>query len=86
MHFNINSKSNIMHPLQVILFLLVIKTFIVNIKRIMIKIIKFLFFQDGVTAIEYALVAFLVAVVIVAAVTALGNQVLNLFNTVVAAF
>lgn len=40
----------------------------------------------GVTSIEYALIASLIAVVIVVSVDAVGDQVLILFEKVVAAF
>jgi pilus assembly protein Flp/PilA len=40
----------------------------------------------GTTAIEYALIAGLIAVVIVAAVTAVGTGVNNLFNAVATSF
>lgn len=36
--------------------------------------------EDGVTAIEYALIASLIAGVIIAAVTLLGGNISNLFN------
>jgi pilus assembly protein Flp/PilA len=49
------------------------------------KIVKFIKDEGGVTAIEYALVAFFIAVVIVFAVTALGNQLWNLYNNIAAA-
>ncbi len=38
--------------------------------------------EDGVTAIEYALIASLIAIAIVGAVTALGGQLKALFNAV----
>ena len=38
--------------------------------------------KRAVTAIEYALIAALIAVVIIAAVTTLGNNVANTFNRV----
>jgi len=38
--------------------------------------------DDGATAIEYALIASLIAVVIISAVTFLGTQVSNTFNEV----
>ncbi|MBS0333905.1 MAG: Flp family type IVb pilin, partial [Proteobacteria bacterium] len=41
---------------------------------------------SGTTAIEYALIASLVTVAIAAAVGAVGQQVLSLFNKVAAAF
>lgn len=50
------------------------------------KLSAFLAEQDGVTAIEYALIGALIAVVIVASVTLLGGAVVSLFNTVAAAF
>ncbi|MDX1485979.1 MAG: Flp family type IVb pilin [Alphaproteobacteria bacterium] len=37
--------------------------------------------DDGVTAIEYGLIAALMSVVIIAGVTALGNEVESTFNT-----
>ena len=42
------------------------------------------FFQDenGATAIEYGLIAALIAVVIIAAVTALGTKVSSTFDTI----
>jgi pilus assembly protein Flp/PilA len=46
------------------------------------------FFRDqrGVTAIEYAFIASLVAVVIVTAVTTLGSRLSGLFNSVASGF
>jgi pilus assembly protein Flp/PilA len=41
--------------------------------------------EEGVTAIEYGLIAALIAVVIIAAVTAVGGGVRNTFNAVAAA-
>ena len=41
--------------------------------------------QSGVTAIEYGLIAALIAVVIIGAVTALGTSVQSTFSTVAAA-
>lgn len=43
---------------------------------------QFLRDEEGVTAIEYALIAALIAVVIIAAVTFVGNEVSDTFNTV----
>jgi pilus assembly protein Flp/PilA len=40
--------------------------------------------KRGVTAIEYGLMAALVAVVIIAAVTLLGKNLTNVFNTIAA--
>lgn len=42
--------------------------------------------NSGATAIEYALIAGMVSIVIVGAVTNVGSQVSNLFGRVVAAF
>jgi pilus assembly protein Flp/PilA len=39
--------------------------------------------ESGVTAIEYGLIAALISVAIVAALTAVGGQLNTLFNTVV---
>jgi pilus assembly protein Flp/PilA len=41
--------------------------------------------EAGVTAIEYGLIAALVAVVIIAALTTLGGQLTNTFNSVAGA-
>jgi pilus assembly protein Flp/PilA len=38
--------------------------------------------EDGVTAIEYGLIAALIAVAIIAAVSAVGGSLTQLFNTV----
>jgi len=38
--------------------------------------------ESGVTAIEYGLIAALIAVVIIAAVTNVGQDLVNIFNTV----
>ncbi len=43
---------------------------------------RFIKDQAGVTAIEYGLIAALIAVVIITAVTSLGTKVSNTFNTV----
>jgi len=40
--------------------------------------------EDGVTAIEYALIASLIAGVIIAAVSLLGGNISTLFNTLAA--
>jgi len=45
---------------------------------------RFMKDESGATAIEYGLIAALVAVVLVTAVTALGNQLSAVFNNVVA--
>ena len=49
------------------------------------KLRKLLRDEDGVTAIEYALIAALIAVAIVATVTALGLKVDDIFSQVTAA-
>lgn len=41
---------------------------------------KFIREEDGVTAIEYGLIAALIAVVIIAAVTLVGTQLRSVFN------
>jgi len=43
---------------------------------------RFLKNEDGATAIEYGLIAALIAVVIIVAVTAVGTQLSGTFNTV----
>ncbi|KAB7741873.1 Flp family type IVb pilin [Nostocoides sp. F2B08] len=42
--------------------------------------------EGGATAVEYAIMASLIAAVIVGVVTTLGNSVVALFNSAVAAF
>jgi pilus assembly protein Flp/PilA len=44
-----------------------------------VKLMKFLRDEDGVTAIEYGLIAGLIAVVIIGGVTLLGNKLQGLF-------
>jgi pilus assembly protein Flp/PilA len=52
----------------------------------MIKAIKnFVANESGATAIEYGLIASLVAVAIIAAITAMGTKLQNTFNEVSAA-
>jgi pilus assembly protein Flp/PilA len=46
------------------------------------KIMRFIKEEDGVTAIEYGLIAALIAVVIIGAVTAVGTQLGTTFTTV----
>ncbi len=43
---------------------------------------RFIREEEGATAIEYGLIASLIAVVIIGAVTALGTGLTNTFNTV----
>jgi pilus assembly protein Flp/PilA len=49
------------------------------------KIMEFIKREDGVTAPEYALIAALVAVFIIGAVTALGGGVSNAFDSIATA-
>ena len=46
------------------------------------KLFGFLKEEDGVTAIEYGLIAALIAVAIIAAVTTIGTQLTGTFNSV----
>ncbi len=46
------------------------------------KLMRFLKDEDGVTAIEYGLIAALIAVVIIVAVTAVGQSLQTTFETV----
>ncbi len=46
------------------------------------KLMRFLKDEDGVTAIEYGLIAALIAVVIIAAVTLVGSELKKTFTTV----
>ncbi len=54
-------------------------------KNLYLGIQRFINDEAGVTAIEYALIASLIAVVIIAAVTATGKGVCDTFNSVVTA-
>ena len=49
------------------------------------KLKRFFKGQEGATAIEYALIVALIAIVIVGAVTAIGTAMQNPFNTVAGA-
>jgi len=53
-------------------------------KSLMTKISNFLREEDGVTAIEYGLIASLIAVVIIAAVRLIGTNLNLTFNKVAA--
>lgn len=46
---------------------------------------KFLQEEDGVTAIEYGLIAALIAVVIIASVTAVGQNLVRVFQNIATA-
>ncbi|HWW99757.1 Flp family type IVb pilin [Collimonas sp.] len=47
-----------------------------------VKLMKFLRDEDGVTAIEYGLIAGLIAVVIIGAVTGLGTKLGAIFTSI----
>jgi pilus assembly protein Flp/PilA len=49
------------------------------------KFMRFLKDDEGVTAIEYGLIASLIAVAIIAVVTAVGGSLVGIFNDVVVA-
>ncbi len=49
------------------------------------KLMRFLKDEDGVTAIEYGLIAALIAIVIIVAVTLVGGELKTTFETVEAA-
>ena len=49
------------------------------------KSYDFFLSQDGATAVEYAIMASLIAVVIVSAVTLLGTNLITLFQSLLAA-
>jgi pilus assembly protein Flp/PilA len=51
----------------------------------MIQIFKFLADEEGATALEYGLLAALIAAAIVASVTNLGQVILDAFNFITAA-
>ena len=46
------------------------------------QLVKFWKDEEGATAIEYALIAGLIAVVIIVALGALGNSISDMFNTI----
>jgi len=46
------------------------------------KLMRFFKDEEGVTAIEYGLIAALIAVVIIAAVTAVGDQLILVFERI----
>ena len=49
------------------------------------KLISFFKDEEGATAVEYALMVFLIAVVIIAVVTTLGTTIRGVFQSVVTA-
>jgi len=54
----------------------------INKSRIADRVKSFLENDSGVTAIEYGLIAALIAVAIITAVTTLGTNLTNTFNTI----
>lgn len=56
-----------------------------NMKRLMAKIGNFLREDDGVTAIEYGLIAALIAIVIIVVVALAGGRLNNKFSQVASA-
>jgi pilus assembly protein Flp/PilA len=46
------------------------------------KLLRFMKDEEGVTAIEYALIASLIALAIIAAVTSVGSSIINIFTRV----
>jgi pilus assembly protein Flp/PilA len=46
------------------------------------KLLRFMKDEEGVTAIEYALIASLIALAITAAVTSVGSSIINIFTRV----
>ena len=48
----------------------------------MTKLVKFIREEDGVSAIEYGLIAALIAVVIIGAVTSVGTTLQGVFNNI----
>ena len=51
-------------------------------KKLILGVQRFLKDEEGVTAIEYGLIAALIAVVIIAAVTAVGDNLEVIFNKI----
>ena len=49
---------------------------------LLMSIKRFVKDEEGVTAVEYGLIAALIAVVIIAGVAAVGTQLLNTFNLI----
>ena len=70
--FTATMLFNLCHSLQLFLTLGVIMNFIKN----------FIREEDGVTAIEYGLIAALIAVVIIASVTIVGTQLKTTFTKI----
>ena len=55
-------------------------------KWVTTKVRTFLGEEDGVTAIEYALIASLIALVIIGAVTGIGQKLIAIFDDVAGGF
>ena len=51
----------------------------------MSKLLKFVRSESGATAIEYGLIAALIAVVLIATLTLVGNDLNNMFKSIAAA-
>lgn len=51
-------------------------------KNLLTKVKNFIREEEGASAVEYGLLVALIAVAIIAAVTAVGTNLSNLFNTV----
>lgn len=54
-------------------------------KALTARMRRFFHEEDGVTAIEYGLIAALIAVVIIIAVTAVGDELVIIFNRIASA-
>jgi pilus assembly protein Flp/PilA len=52
------------------------------VKKLILGVQRFLKDEEGVTAIEYGLIAALIAVVIIGAVTTVGTNLSGVFNTI----
>jgi pilus assembly protein Flp/PilA len=57
----------------------------ITVKNLYLGVQRFVSDEEGVTAIEYALIASLIAVVIITAVTTVGTNVNNVFERIAAA-
>ena len=61
---------------------IILASILKGVDHIMDKLINFFNEEDGVTAIEYGLIAALIAVVIIAAITLVGDALSNVFTAV----
>lgn len=55
-------------------------------RKIILEVKKFVADEDGVTAIEYALLAALISLAILSAVTVLGDKIASVFTKIAEAF